>query len=333
MAAAMFWFWMPRSYWREGLKWLKDTLARIPDQLPQTPAQAKALLMIGYMAMELPTADILDDNWFKESLKYWQEVGNKWWTAYALDCLGWHFLFAHDANSARARFEQAVALARKAEDDWILGYSLRGLGAAIERFDYSDARPILEESVSVTRAAGDQWAQADGLSQLSTVALGQRDYARVATLSEEALSIYQKIGDRENTANSLYALAYAMLGQGDSRRAARLCKECLILAQSVGYRWAIAGALIGSGGAAGREGRPRRSVILLAAAMSLYNSMGYAMATWPWVLAEYERFMASARAQLNDAEFIKATAEGQAMTLEQAVQYALEDAGDGRPNH
>ena len=42
---------------------------------------------------------------------------------------------------------------------------------------------------------------------------------------------------------------------------------------------------------------------------------------------EYDRALAAARAQLDEAAWNAAWAEGRAMTLEQAVTYALEDAG------
>ncbi len=41
--------------------------------------------------------------------------------------------------------------------------------------------------------------------------------------------------------------------------------------------------------------------------------------------AEYDRYVAAARAQLDDHAWAAAWAEGQAMTLERAIAYALED--------
>jgi hypothetical protein len=40
---------------------------------------------------------------------------------------------------------------------------------------------------------------------------------------------------------------------------------------------------------------------------------------------DYERYLASARAQLDEAAWEAAWQEGQAMTLEQAVEYALNE--------
>ncbi|MBI3536834.1 MAG: hypothetical protein HY070_04655 [Chloroflexi bacterium] len=40
---------------------------------------------------------------------------------------------------------------------------------------------------------------------------------------------------------------------------------------------------------------------------------------------DYEYIVASLRAQLDEVAFVKAWAEGRAMTMEQAIEYALEN--------
>ena len=45
--------------------------------------------------------------------------------------------------------------------------------------------------------------------------------------------------------------------------------------------------------------------------------------------ASYERDVATTRARLDEDTFTTAWAEGQAMTLEQAIVYALEEVPDG----
>jgi non-specific serine/threonine protein kinase len=170
---------------------------------------------------------------------------------------------------------------------------------------------------------------ADVLKQLGTVAWGQGDYLKLASLSERSLALFQETGDKEFKAESLALLARGMLGRGDSKRAAALCGESLVLAKSVGYDSQIGDALLMHAFIAEAEGQPRRSAVLLAAGESLLNLLGTTVALWPWVHADYERCLASVRAQLGEPEFDEATADGQVMTLEQAVKYALDEASDG----
>jgi tetratricopeptide (TPR) repeat protein len=327
LASAVFWFWKPRSYWREGLKWLKDTIAGVPEG-QQTPTRARALVVAGNMAMEMYTTDVVD-KWYEEALKILRNLGDNWWASYTLLMMGWHRILVNEAISAKSLFEESLAFARQAQEAWILGYALRGLGAVMERFDYAAARPILEESLLYTQATGDRWALADVLKQLGTIAWAQGDFVRLASLSERSLEIFQEMGDMEFRAESFALLARAMLGQGEFKRAAEFCRESLMLAKKVGYDVQIGEAMVMQACIAEAKYQPRRSAILLAAGESFLNSLGTTIALWPWAHEDYDRCMASVQAQLGKTDFGKAVAEGRAMTLERAVKYALDESLDG----
>jgi hypothetical protein len=75
------------------------------------------------------------------------------------------------------------------------------------------------------------------------------------------------------------------------------------------------------GAVAAARGDPVRGARLLGLSKAIYNgiSLGYSG-------QNYEHFVDTARAQLDEAAFTKAWEEGQAMTMEQAIEYALEDA-------
>ena len=71
---------------------------------------------------------------------------------------------------------------------------------------------------------------------------------------------------------------------------------------------------------------PERAARLWGAAERLRQAIG--CRTAPAARATYERAMAVVRAQLGDDAFAAAWAEGQAMTLEQAIAEALDDAAE-----
>jgi hypothetical protein len=68
---------------------------------------------------------------------------------------------------------------------------------------------------------------------------------------------------------------------------------------------------------------PERPVRLHAAAQALRDAIGKPVA--PSRRAEHQRELAAARAALGKQAFAAAWAEGRAMTLEQAVAYALDE--------
>jgi hypothetical protein len=74
---------------------------------------------------------------------------------------------------------------------------------------------------------------------------------------------------------------------------------------------------------AGAQGRERRAALLSGAAERLFEILG---ASLPLVdRADHDHKMAAARAVLGEESFAAAWSEGKAMSLEQAVEYALEE--------
>ena len=66
---------------------------------------------------------------------------------------------------------------------------------------------------------------------------------------------------------------------------------------------------------------------MLGAAEALLEAIGAVMDPDDHMV--YEQAVASARAQLSEEEFERARAEGRAMSMEQAIEYALEPMPEG----
>ena len=68
-----------------------------------------------------------------------------------------------------------------------------------------------------------------------------------------------------------------------------------------------------------------RAVRLFAAAESLREAIGMSYRYGHYEDVKYEQNLAIARANLDEVTFTQAWSEGRAMTMEQAIAYALED--------
>jgi predicted ATPase len=327
LACAAYWFWFYRCYWREGLKWFKDLLAKIPTR-EQTSTRAKARVAAGILAWNLSPKEPVEES-YNESIQYWRKIGDQWWAAYGLGCSGWYSLYSGDPISSQTKFKQAVSCARKSGDGWILGYSLHGLGAAVERINYGEAVPILEESIEIWRKVGVKEGLAEALNQLGTVAHGQNDDKRALPLYEESLALFREIGSKSSIGMVQLCLAELLQRAGDNTRAARLHTESLTIAADLGDQKAIADNLFGLAGVAGGQSKPRRAARLLGAAQSIYDSICMNLSAWPYVLADYNRWVSTARAQLDEAAFTTAYEQGKAMTPDQAIKYARDSKKDG----
>lgn len=124
---------------------------------------------------------------------------------------------------------------------------------------------------------------------------------------------------------ALYFLAQHALAQGDARRARTTFAESLRLARQSGDHLATAHCIEGFAGALAAT-QPGRAIRLAEAARSLREMVG--SSPFPADRQRLERWLEVAARGLGESASSVARADGRAMTVDQAVAYAL--AGDGR---
>jgi hypothetical protein len=105
-------------------------------------------------------------------------------------------------------------------------------------------------------------------------------------------------------------------------RAAASLSDALTLYQQLGDPYFMAHCLVGWAGVAGARQQPIRAVRLLGAVERMLETIGSKLT--PVDRDHYGPIYAAARSQLDEAAWAAAWAEGQAMTMEAAIAYALE---------
>jgi len=139
------------------------------------------------------------------------------WTA------GYVEFFSGDYVTARARWEEGVAVRRMIGDPR-LSTALSYLGqVAREQEDYASAQTWLEESLAVSEAAGDQRDSARTLDRLGTIAHALGDYSLARSRYEQSLALARQVSFHNETLWSLHNLGCLALDQGDLPEA----RECL----------------------------------------------------------------------------------------------------------
>jgi tetratricopeptide (TPR) repeat protein len=260
---------------------------------------------------------------YEESLTIFRKLGSQWGIASSLNSLGAVALVQGNYERAKMLLEESLAIYRDLGDQWGIAFSLNNLGnLALMQGDYERAKVLLEESLSIRRALRDQRGIAFTLYDLGSVALMQGDYERAKVLFEESLAIRRVLFDQQGIAFTLNDLGNVALAQGDYERAEALYEESLAIFQELGSQWGIANALKKFAKLAGVKGQRERAARLLGAAEALREAIGA-----PMYLPErpdYEQIVTELRSALGDEAFAVAWEEGRAMTLEQAIAYALE---------
>jgi DNA-binding CsgD family transcriptional regulator len=164
------------------------------------------------------------------------------------------------------------------------------------------------------------------LSNLGYEFMLQGDQERATTLNEEATTLVRRHGQRGRprgpVKSPLERLGWATLLRGDQERAKTWYEEHLRLSQELGNKLIATESLEGLACAVGTKGEAERAAKLFGAAQALREAVGYQQP--PSERAVQEPYLAAARSRLEET-WEAALAEGRAMELEEAVEYALSE--------
>ena len=159
----------------------------------------------------------------------------------------------------------------------------------------------------------------------ATVALGQGNLARARRLAERALSLARDIGAWESISVALPTLAAIARTDDDHERAAALFGEGLTLSAEVRDRTNIAYYLERLAEIAVSEDRPDRAARLAGAAEALQKTIEVIEYPHAADRTFYDQQIAVTCERLDGRAWEEAWTDGQAMTTEEAVEYALEN--------
>jgi predicted ATPase/DNA-binding SARP family transcriptional activator/DNA-binding CsgD family transcriptional regulator len=245
--------------------------------------------------------------------------------AKALNEAGWIALFQGHYQKTVILFEEALALSREQGDKAGAAISLAYLGmAAVQVGDIERAMSLREEASTLMAELVDRRAIAHLLLFLGWAALHERDLEQAAELLEEGLALNRELGDMRGTAVCLSTLGMIMLIQGDLERAATRFEEDMRVLRSLRDKQGTAYCLLGLAAVAAVQGRPVRAARLWGAAEALREAIGLPLSPFDRANYDYEGYQVVARTGLgNEATWTEAWAEGRAMTLKEATQYAL----------
>ncbi len=321
-AIALVRFWEIRGYVREGLAWFKRLFAQADEDI-SVVVRVNALTFAAFLA------DFLGDAsttlaYGREAVALAEAAGDE-----GTPLLG--FALAGMVSAARAAgdYQTALTLVERSiplfrDSSWPsvnLGMSLLVQGGlALELGYYATARAALEESLTLAREVGDAFRIAYVLKSFGDLACCEQQYAEAQTAYEQTVALLRFLGARHDLAVPLHNLGHTCLHLGDVERAHALFTESLSVHQDQQNRPGMAECLIGFAALAVVRGLPAAGARLLAAAGAL--GVHHAKSSWAATRREYEHYLALARAQLTEAEFEAEQAAGQALSLEEAIEYA-----------
>jgi predicted ATPase/class 3 adenylate cyclase len=396
LGAALSRFWEVRGHWTEGLGWLEDALARTPDA--EDGLRGRALVAASFLAFyrgRLESARSMvteglaaavrahDKATEARGLRFEavieQRIGDRAAAidsakkavelsrshgaaadlAFALQVLG-RLLADDDRGEARARYEEGLGVARRAEDAVSQIYLLYALGRVhlragdnerarelyAEALDLSqqvgerwmamnvlvglsyvsedvDAGPALEEMVGVLRQTGNRMMQIVWLRQLAHRRRLEGDLEGAKRAVDEALEIVKIEATPEANVLGQYILASHLdEAEKDYAGALREFRNGLRASHSQGSEWEMTFGLTGVARMLAHNGENERAALLLGAAAAMQEKVGM-HPQGPRAEAQRKATEVLGNA-LGEVELRRLRTEGRAMSLEEAVALATE---------
>lgn len=245
--------------------------------------------------------------------------------AKALNAEGFLVFLQGDYAAAQAMLEEALAIWRELSDQRGIVEALCNLGL-VRRCagDFAVARALLDEALVRSRASGNRVWEARTLNNLARMSFYEGDYETSRSLHEESLTKGREVDDSWATAIALGDLGDVAQAQGDGIAALTFYKESLALWQRVGDERGIAQSLEGLAIQAAARSQADGAVRLLAAAAAVRETISELPSLSRRDILD--RLLETARAKLGGEAYAAAWAEGRAMSLDQAVEYALSTA-------
>jgi predicted ATPase/transcriptional regulator with XRE-family HTH domain len=260
-----------------------------------------------------------------ESLALYRTIGDTYGIAEVLRMLtDWES--NEDRAQAQAYLEEGLALCRATGDDVGLSYMLESGGVlALRHGDYATAHARFHEALVLSRKL-DITSVASVIECLGELALLEGKYEQARAYLEESVALCQRHGTTTNGLWALVRLGYVALRQGDVRGAGGLLMDGLQRFADVGNRIGVVYTVEGLASLAVAEGRHVRAVRLYAWANAMRRTI--ANGRPPTEQLEVDRDVATLRTHLDAATMGTASAEGQSLTLEQAIAAALERSSE-----
>ena len=319
LALGLYRFWGWQGYWSEARGWLEEALAR--DEEVESRVRGTALLVLGSL-IEWQGGHEAAISRLHEALAILESIGDTAARIGVLNMLGNVRASQGKHREAISWYEQTAALSAEVGNE--LGSAMALHNAGMVAFDLGDAATALKqvtESGTVYRKLGDTCNVVLGLGVqgMALVALG--DLTMAQARFDEGLNLAREVGDKSGTNTSLWGLGMVAVEQGSLDQARQLLREPLIACWELGNKEFTLYILGTWAKLILAEGSSQRVGTLLAAIAALRQSFGMPMV--PREQVEHDHLVELAQAGCGQDAWSQAWEEGRAMSLDEAVKFAL----------
>jgi tetratricopeptide (TPR) repeat protein len=304
---------------------LEEHLA-LCQEIGDKDGNAFAFFALGYLASEQGNFNQAI-TYFEASLSLYREVGNRWGLCFVLSAQGQVAQLQGAYRRANIALEEALVLGQDLSDKHAIASRLNELGSvARSQGNYERAIQMHEEALFLFLEVGNQFAASYTLCNLGFAALARADSTQAVKMFDEALAISRETNDKLETAFALYGKGQVAKFQGNFALARKLNLDAMALfrqldvlsdvARGEAYCFEAFAVM------AVRQNQMMRAACLFGASEKFYAPLRFEFSAKE--RDEHDQAIAIALAAIGGDAFAAAHAEGKKLTLDEAVDYAIE---------
>ena len=311
-----------------GARALYERSMALQEKLGDRRGIASVLVSLGQIYHAQSDYDKARELYFR-GLDMFQDAGDRDGISDVYHNIGKVAFRLGDYGEARRLFEESLGIRQELGDRRNIAESHNNLGLVeLAQGDFANARRELEHGLALWRELGNKSAIPRSLNNLGLVAACLGEYDLAQEYLEQSLATFREVGEKLGIAVVLLNLGLTSGGQGRFAEALTTYGESLTLFVELGDRLRIATCLLRLAALYSVTSEPLRAARLAGAAESLFKQINAPIQ--PFEMAHYRPALAAAQGQLGEERFAAAMREGQEMSVEQAIAYALrEDESEG----
>ncbi|HJS17745.1 MAG TPA: adenylate/guanylate cyclase domain-containing protein [Anaerolineales bacterium] len=325
-------FWTAGGYSAEGFRWTQKALEQVArehnpeDTASEQRRTARAKALCGLTRLYLSLGDNANaKRAAEESVTLYRQSQDPRGLSFALVVLAYPLDFLGERERAEKILQESYSIARAEGDVYIQCRSLNILARVVIALhhDLTRAGRYVEESLRLAREAGLRSQEAQACEILATIAMHKNNIHEAQARFQESAEIYEKAGARFNVILEKSNLAHLERRLGNFAGALEYYRETIIAFRDIAQIGAVSHQLECFGFIALEEDRYERALELFAAAHVLREKRSTPMT--PDEELYFEEQLTILREKMDEMEFDQAWSKGHMLTMEEAIDFALED--------
>jgi predicted ATPase/DNA-binding XRE family transcriptional regulator len=221
MAGRLSWFWSMGSEFSEGRQWL-GRVVRLPDAPRYAKLYAFALAQLALLTW-LQNGPREGRPFVEQALSVARADEDKENIAWALSVFGLVLNQERDFIAAQSALEESRALFQEVGDRWGTAFAIGGLAmSAYFQDDLETSLTRQEEELAAYRQLGDKFFENVALRLIGIIHIRQGNLTRGVAALQEALRTAQQLDSKQEIAMALSYIGDAAQAQGDAARAVHL---------------------------------------------------------------------------------------------------------------